>query len=60
VSYKLEINGILICTYIADLVYWRTGKPKEIVEDVKGVRTPEYKIKKKLMKAIYGIDIFET
>jgi len=32
----------------------------KVVEDVKGVKTPLYRLKKKLMKAIYGIDILET
>ncbi|EPP19623.1 hypothetical protein L910_2850 [Vibrio fluvialis PG41] len=32
---------------------------EEVVEDVKGFRTKEYNLKKKMMKAIYGIDIFE-
>jgi hypothetical protein len=31
-----------------------------VVEDCKGVRTPVYRLKKKLMKALYGIDIRET
>ena len=45
--------------YYADFVYddLRTGKT--IVEDVKGMRTDVYKIKKKLMKFIHNIDITE-
>ena len=31
-----------------------------ITEDVKGVKTAVYQLKKKLMKAIYGIDILEV
>lgn len=47
------------CYYYADFVYddLRTGKT--IVEDVKGIRTDVYKIKKKLMKFIHNIDITE-
>ena len=30
----------------------------EIVEDAKGVETPEFKLKKKLMKACLGIEIY--
>lgn len=45
-------------TYKADFVYSLDGEI--IVEDVKGFRTKEYEIKKKLMKAIYGIEIQEV
>ena len=44
--------------YIADFVY-HEGK-KEIVEDVKGYRTDVYKLKKRLMWVVYGIEIRET
>ena len=44
--------------YIADFVY-NEGK-EQIVEDVKGVKTQEYKLKKKMMQYIYGIDIKEV
>jgi Protein of unknown function (DUF1064) len=63
VRYKLEVSGQLICTYIADFVYLHLddkGGWLMTVEDVKGVRTPVYKLKAKLMKAIYGITILET
>jgi hypothetical protein len=43
--------------YIADFVYYRDGK--QVVEDVKGVKTPEYKLKKKLMAYINHINIEE-
>jgi hypothetical protein len=44
--------------YVADFVYNELGR--EVVEDVKGYRTAEYKRKKRLMKLIYGIVIKET
>ena len=43
--------------YIADFTYEENGKL--IVEDVKGVRTKEYIIKRKLMLQKYGIRITE-
>ena len=47
------------CSYKADFVYVdETGK--EVVEDTKGVRTADYKIKRKLMLFKYGIRIKET
>lgn len=54
-SYRLEINKVLIARYIADFTYNENGK--FIVEDFKGVETGIFKLKKKLMKALYGIDI---
>lgn len=45
--------------YVADFTYLdRDGRMH--VEDVKGVRTPVYKIKKRLMWHIYRMDIEET
>lgn len=55
--FKLEVHGVKICTYRADFRYTENGK--DVVEDVKGVLTPVYRIKKKLMFAIYGIEIKE-
>lgn len=46
------------CNYIADFVYKENGKL--VVEDVKGVRTKEYIIKRKLMLSVYGIRIKEV
>jgi hypothetical protein len=46
------------CNYIADFVYEQDGKT--IVEDTKGVRTPDYIIKKKLMLYIHKIQIKEV
>lgn len=56
--YDFVVNKILIGYYLADFRYLENGKL--VVEDSKGVRTPVYKLKKKMMKAIYDIDIFET
>ena len=58
VPYHIYFNGVMICKYIADFVYQENGK--EIVEDVKGMRTQGYRLKKKMMKACYNIDILET
>ena len=65
--FKLEVKGQLICTYIADATFL-DAKGLLHVQDVKGgkggkdrgTRTPEYRIKVKLMKAIYGIDVEEV
>lgn len=57
-QFILNVNGQKIGKYIADFSYYENGK--HIVEDVKGVKTPVYRLKKKLVKALYGIDILET
>lgn len=44
--------------YVADFVYYRDGKV--VVEDCKGFKTPEYKMKKKLMAFINHINIEES
>lgn len=46
------------CNYIADFVYKENGK--QVVEDCKGYRTDEYKIKRKLMLWVHGIRIRES
>jgi hypothetical protein len=56
--YALDVGGVHICNYIADFRYWDEGG--RVVEDVKGVRTPVYKLKKKLMLACHGIVIKEV
>lgn len=57
---KHEIAGIKVraSKYIADFVYIEDGT--EVVEDVKGYRTADYKRKKLQMKQRYGIEIRET
>jgi len=56
--YDFVVNGVKIGFYKADFRY-KIGN-RIIIEDVKGVKTPVYNLKKKLMKAIHGIDILET
>lgn len=43
--------------YKADFTYWQGDE--FVVEDTKGIRTPEYVIKRKLMLHIYGVRIKE-
>lgn len=45
-------------TYIADFVYTENGKT--VVEDCKGYRTDDYKLKRKWMREKYGIWVKET
>lgn len=45
--------------YVADFRYRSGQEGILVVEDVKGVRTPVYRLKKKLVEAQYGITITE-
>jgi len=58
--FRCEINGIKICKYIADSRYIDKRSNQTIVEDVKGYLTKEYKLKKKLVKALFNVDIVEV
>lgn len=60
--WPLKVNGELICVYVSDCDFdeLRGTEWHSVVSDAKGFKTPEYKIKKKLMKAIYGIEIREV
>jgi len=58
VPYVITVNGKKICRYVADFVYIENGK--EVVEDVKGMKTPVYNLKKKLMEAVFSVVILET
>lgn len=63
VPYEIRVAGILIGKWMADFRYkeWIDGDGWTlVVEDKKGVRTPTYRLKKKLVEALYGIRIKET
>lgn len=47
------------CTYKADFVY-DDAEGVTHVEDSKGVKTPDYKIKRKLMRLLHDIEIEEV
>lgn len=60
--FPVKIKGVLICTYVADFRY-KVGKGRNVltfVEDVKGVRTAIYKLKKKLVETVLGVEITEV
>jgi Protein of unknown function (DUF1064) len=60
--YDLVVNGNKIGFYRADFCYEDVATGTLIVEDVKSpaTKTPVYQLKKKLVKAIYGIEIHEV
>lgn len=60
--FGLFVRSIEVGVYVADFCYdeldgqdWRY-----VVEDVKGMKTPVYKLKAKIMLACHGITIRET
>ena len=55
-----KVDGKVVerpCTYVADFTYYKGYD--YIVEDVKGFKTPEYVIKRKLLLYTHGIRITE-
>ena len=55
-SYQIEVNGQKICKYIADFKYLdKDGN--EHIEDVKGILTPVFRLKQKLLRACLGLEI---
>lgn len=56
-KFEVKVNGKHICNYFADFEYMENGKL--IREDVKGVRTDVFILKKKLVEALYDITIVE-
>ncbi len=51
--YPMIVNGRKICVYVGDFEYFDTETGRTICEDVKGIRTPVYKLKRKLFQALY-------
>lgn len=49
--------------YIADFTYWELNKSnvwEYVVEDVKGMKTPLYRLKKRILGELYGVKIKEV
>nr|DAL31304.1 MAG TPA_asm: Endonuclease [Caudoviricetes sp.] len=59
---KYDINGrhVRAITYTCDFYYYDTIKNLFVVEDVKGMKTDVYKIKKKMFEYKYQIEIKEV
>lgn len=63
-EFPITVNGCTVARYIADFEY-RDLDGKRIVEDLKGgakggTRTAVYRLKRKLVAAIHGIEITEV
>lgn len=61
-KYPLKVNGKLVANYIGDFAYWDAQSLISVVEDVKSLptKTRVYRLKKKLVEALYGIIITEV
>lgn len=62
--FPLVVNGVKVCTYVGDFSYWPTNASgvlgERVVEDAKGFKTPEFKLKAKLFQAIHGFPVREV
>lgn len=58
VPFQITVNGKKICKYLADFKVLYADGHTEII-DVKGVRTNIYTLKKKLVEALFDIEIIE-
>lgn len=59
-KFPCVVAGVKICTYVADFSY-RDERGELIIEDVKGQPTPVYRLKKKLVEALYpNVKIMEV
>lgn len=59
-KYPCVVNGKLVCNYVADFRYYDIKNKYTVIVDVKGFKTPVYRLKKKLVEAIYNIVITEV
>lgn len=59
-KFPIVVNGMKCGVYIADFRFMEGGKT--IIEDVKSkpTMTAVYRLKKRLVRALYGIDIVEV
>jgi hypothetical protein len=51
------LGGIKVARYVADFAYRDERTQQLVVEDVKGVKTPVFKLKAKWLKAEHGIEV---
>jgi len=58
--FDLIVNGIKCGFYKADFAYFKDQK--RVIEDVKSepTKTPVYRLKKKIVEALYGVEIVEV
>ncbi|CAB4122278.1 Protein of unknown function DUF1064 [uncultured Caudovirales phage] len=59
--FDMVINGQKVCTYVADFRYRVIATGAVVIEDVKSLptKTPIYRLKKKLLKALHNLEVVE-
>jgi hypothetical protein len=59
--YEIVVCGALVCRVEPDFDYRQVEGGELVVEDVKSepTKTPAYRLKRKLMKAVHGIEVRE-
>jgi hypothetical protein len=61
VRFEFVVNDVFITSYKVDFIlYWKDGRVEHIDCKSQPTVTQVYKLKKALMKAIYGIDVIEV
>lgn len=53
VPFEIKINGVLICRYVADFVYYDRALLMDVIEDSKGFQESVFKLKWKMMQACH-------
>lgn len=55
--YQIIMNGVKICKLIVDFAFYDKTDEQFHAQDWKGVVTPMFRLKAKLVKAQYGVEI---
>ena len=58
--FKLTDRHSYVADFSYDVIHREAVPDSHVIEDCKGFRTAVYKLKKQMMKELYGIDILET
>lgn len=51
------LGGVKVARYVADFAYRDETTQRQVVEDVKGMKTPVFRLKAKWLKAEHGIEV---
>ena len=53
VPFKCEVDGTLICIFVADATCFDVDAQEFVIDEYKGDRTPVYRLKRKLVMALH-------
>jgi hypothetical protein len=63
VRYRLTVNGIEVGSYVADFTFFDAETDRVVVQDTKSPATrklPLYRLKRNLMRAVWGLTVEEV